>query len=338
MMLTDWDRFTCEDDQIALAVRGSSCCRPRRTARAISLGGSMASKYRKIDPRIWYDEKFSQLNPTAKLVAVHLITSPEGNRIGLFPMSTAAAAEHCGLTPESFRKAFDIVREAFQWHYDTPSRVLFISTWWKYQRPDHKNAFIGCLKDLSDVPKCFLVQEFLANDRYLPQSLANCLRDQRESFAFDPPKLCLQEQEQEQEQDTPCSPPKGDVKAWACEDGKRRGADWWFENRFWPVVHLKTGKQAAWRAFQKALARKLSPLYLTQRMAAFSGTPRAKRRRAIHVATWLNQGCYEDDPQTWEIGDEEAPESEEETQKREASREYQKALEELAKRRGAATT
>jgi len=43
-------------------------------------------------------------------------------------------------------------------------------------------------------------------------------------------------------------------------------------------------------------------------MAAFAKTPRANAtdHTPIHPATWLNQGCYDDDPATWNGGGSEA--------------------------------
>ena len=147
----------------------------------------MASKYRKINPRIWYDETMSQLSTNAKLVAVYLLTSPEGNRIGCFPMSKAAAAEALGLEPKSFAKAFTEACDGLGWGWDQAARVLYIPTWWKYQSPDHINAFKGCLKDVQDVPKCSLLNDFLDNSEFLSESFA----DAKAKLSRPKPKLSV---------------------------------------------------------------------------------------------------------------------------------------------------
>lgn len=82
---------------------------------------------------------------------------------------------------------------------------------------------------------------------------------------------------------------------------------------FWKAVHHKTGKVAAQKAYAKAVllirtdeehegARDDPHAFLLERMTAFARSPRAKPRdhTPIHPATWLNQGCYDDDPTTWE--------------------------------------
>jgi hypothetical protein len=97
------------------------------------------------------------------------------------------------------------------------------------------------------------------------------------------------------EGNTPLKPPKG---------GER------FES-WWQAVHLKTGKEAAAKAYVKAVQRirsekpELDPhAFLHERMTAFAATPSANPpdRTPIHPATWLNQGRYYDDPAAWNRG------------------------------------
>jgi len=79
---------------------------------------------------------------------------------------------------------------------------------------------------------------------------------------------------------------------------------------FWSVVHRKIGKSDSRRAFTRAVDRyakesgigkRESADYITAAMREFATTPSARPsdRSAIHPATWLNQGRYEDDRSTW---------------------------------------
>ena len=88
-----------------------------------------------------------------------------------------------------------------------------------------------------------------------------------------------------------------------------KGTDAAFD-AFWQSVHIKTGKEAARRAFTRAVKRMQhegiqkgdAEVRLLDRMAAFARSPQAhpKDRSPIHPATWLNQGRYDDDPAAWE--------------------------------------
>ncbi len=100
-------------------------------------------------------------------------------------------------------------------------------------------------------------------------------------------------EEKRREEKIPPKSPKGDDGAF---------------DAFWQSVHLRTGKDAARRAFANAAkrlrreGRDNAEGYITERMAAFAKTPQAHPtdRTPIHPATWLNQGRYDDDPAAWQ--------------------------------------
>ncbi len=127
----------------------------------------MAAKYRKIDPRIWTDESFAQLDSTEKLVALYAITS-QSNRCGLFRFSPGRAAEETALDADSYATAFAKVCDRLRWKYDQKRRVLYLPTWWKYNPPENPKHLHGCLDDLHDLPQTTLLKDFAANDRFIP--------------------------------------------------------------------------------------------------------------------------------------------------------------------------
>lgn len=80
-----------------------------------------------------------------------------------------------------------------------------------------------------------------------------------------------------------------------------------FEN-WWSVVHSKTGRVKAEKEYKNAVKRlaikHADPhAYLLDRMKVFAASPSAKPpdRTPIHPATWLSQGRYDDDPETWQL-------------------------------------
>lgn len=80
---------------------------------------------------------------------------------------------------------------------------------------------------------------------------------------------------------------------------------------WWNVVPNKVGRAAAGRAYLKALKSikgRMAEIgdggddphgFLLARMLAFSKSPKAKGQYCPHPATWLNEGRYDDDPETW---------------------------------------
>ena len=157
------------------------------------------SWYRKIDVRIWSDEKFTRLSVDEKIVAIYCLTNRQVNRCGLFVFSPALAAEELGTLPQTFLKRFGNVRETFRWGWDERVRTLYFPTWWKYNHPENPNVLKACLSDLEGLPKTPLLAEFSSNLRYLPERLHQTFLERMgERY---PERMGDQEQEQEQEQE-----------------------------------------------------------------------------------------------------------------------------------------
>jgi hypothetical protein len=163
----------------------------------------MARKYRKIDPRIWGDERFVSMSEEEKLVALYCLTCPQGNRIGFFRFSIPAAAEDIGTSPVTLAKRFGNVCRTLKWTFDERSKVLYFPTWWKYNAPDNPNGIASCLEDLHDVPATQLLASFCGNTKYLKPTLAQRFRNVTGNVTHN---VSPQEQEQEQEQEQDIKP------------------------------------------------------------------------------------------------------------------------------------
>jgi hypothetical protein len=139
----------------------------------------MAAKYRKVDPRIWSDERFAALSTNGKLAVLYVLTCPEMNRIGLFRLSVATVAEAISsgdsnsknsLSSAKLRKIrVEIERAFFElgWELDTKLRLIYLPNWWRYNLPDNPDAMKGALRDLEDIPRCALRTAFETNTKHL---------------------------------------------------------------------------------------------------------------------------------------------------------------------------
>ena len=168
------------------------------------------ARYRRFDPRFWKDEKVRTLSLSEKTIAAYCFTA-QSNRIGLFSFSPWEACEDLDMPQKTFSQGFENVCRTLAWCYDSKARILYIPSWWKYNRPENTNNVIGNLKDLDDVPESPLIADFLANTKYLlgelKQAFVHTLR-QRYPEGY-PQRSPSQEQyqEQEQEQKVKTSPP-----------------------------------------------------------------------------------------------------------------------------------
>lgn len=124
------------------------------------------AKYRKIDVRVWTDEKFSQLNPEQKLFALYALSGSQTNRVGLFSVSLGMASELLGISGNRIERVCHTVCHTLSWLFDIPLSVLYLPQWWKYNSPANSNAMKGALKDLDDLPKTYLLHEFNDNKEF----------------------------------------------------------------------------------------------------------------------------------------------------------------------------
>ena len=169
----------------------------------------MAARYRKIDPRIWTDEKFSRLTGEQQRIALYILTA-QSNRIGLFSFSPGKACEDLKTTQATFLKAFLKVCQILHWEWDGEARVLYLPTWWRYNQPESANNVVGNLKDIDDLPATPLFARFAANTTYLLDAVKETfLQTIAKGYPHPCPKPSpspflnpspTQEQEQEQEQ------------------------------------------------------------------------------------------------------------------------------------------
>lgn len=73
----------------------------------------MARKFRKIDPRFWWDEKIVRLSTAEKCIALYVLTAPASNRIGMYRLSISAAAD-------DLRGRLEEAKQPRQYHDDEP--------------------------------------------------------------------------------------------------------------------------------------------------------------------------------------------------------------------------
>ena len=132
---------------------------------------SDVGRYRKVYARLWRHPGFTSLNEGEKVLALYLLTGPQTNRLGLYCLSVATAAEDLGTVPQTLTKRLRMVCQTFSWLYDGRSRVLYIPSWFRWNPPENVNVVKGSLKDLNEIPPSGLVDAFARNIETLPDTL-----------------------------------------------------------------------------------------------------------------------------------------------------------------------
>lgn len=172
--------------------------------------GALMARYRKIDPRIWNDEKFRELSDAAKLAFLFLLTHPHMTSLGAMRATIAGLAEELGWATEAFREAFREASDKGMAEHDAEAHMVAIPNFIRYNAPESPNvikAWVGALDLLPEGPlKTRVIARAKDYAEALPEAFAKALP---EAFAKSMP-YPEQEQEQEQEPEKATASPGGD--------------------------------------------------------------------------------------------------------------------------------
>ncbi|QGZ62110.1 hypothetical protein [Paraburkholderia acidisoli] len=182
-----------------------------KTISAVEVVPVAKARYRKIEVRMWGDEKFcalSPIQPSAQALWIFLLTGPHTGPIpGLFRSGRAAMAEELNWGPEAFEEAF---REVFQQgmaQADWKAKVVWIPNAIKCNRPESPNVVRSWASEWALIPECDLKREayesLRANIHGLGEAYGKAFEEAFGKASGKPSgKTCgNQEQEQEQEQE-----------------------------------------------------------------------------------------------------------------------------------------
>lgn len=114
------------------------------------------SRFRKVDPRIWNDEKFRALSDMGKLVFFMLLTHPSMTALGAMRATIAGLAEELGWTPEAFREAFDDALHQGMAEHDAKACLIALPNFVRYNLPESPNVIKAWVGALDLLPECDL--------------------------------------------------------------------------------------------------------------------------------------------------------------------------------------
>lgn len=171
------------------------------------------ARYRKIDPRIWNDEKFASLSHEAQRAFFFILTHPSMTSLGAFRISAAGMAQELGLTEKGFQEPFHELLSKGIVRYDEKSFLVFAPNFLKYNPPENPIVIKGWAVALDYLPECGLKHEVLLKAKQCASNTDKGLKAFVDAFGdichiapkgFQEPfpkGMPIQEQEQEQEQE-----------------------------------------------------------------------------------------------------------------------------------------
>lgn len=258
------------------------------------------SRYRKIDQRIWNDEKFRTLGDDAKLVFFMLLTHPSMTMLGAMRTTVSGMAEELGWSADAFRQAFDQVLSKGMAEHDPTAHLLALPNFLRYNKPESPNVVKAWASAVDHLPECALKTRVVARSRAYTDGMTEGFRDAfRDAF----PKAVIrpianQEQEQEQEQQKTLSVPlKREPVAAPSRYAPLAAGDELFEE-FWKTYPKKVGKDDARKAFDKRNPTHALVDVMLVAIATAKVTEQWLRDKGQFIpnpATWLNHGRWKDE-------------------------------------------
>ncbi len=109
------------------------------------------AKYRRVYPRLWDSVDFGTLTTDQKLLCLNILTGPQSNRVGCFVYRLSMASEETGI--EVTHSLVDSLCDKLSWVYDKTTRVLWIPSWFAWNPPESRDALMGYVSDLAELPK-----------------------------------------------------------------------------------------------------------------------------------------------------------------------------------------
>lgn len=169
------------------------------------------ARYRKIDPRIWNDEKFASLSHEGQRAFLFILTHPSMTSLGAFRATKEGIEAELGIDTKGFAKPFQELLSKGLIKYDESCFLVFAPNFLKYNQPENPNVVKGWAGCLDLLPECPLLAEVLqrakscasANSKTskaFSEALGRVTETLSERYAKQLSKgLVIQEQEQEQE-------------------------------------------------------------------------------------------------------------------------------------------
>jgi hypothetical protein len=188
-------------------------------------------RYRKIDPRIWNDEKFRTLSDRAKLAFILILTHPTMTCLGAMRGTVNGLAAELGWKPNAMREAIGETVRTGMIELNSEAAYIGVPRFLRYNEPEGPNSVTKAWVNALDlVPECeekrALIErcrdylrarssEFRNNIngpiwRLLSDAKLDGIRDAIPEGNLEPCSIQEQEQEQEIERELTLLSPNGD--------------------------------------------------------------------------------------------------------------------------------
>lgn len=122
-------------------------------------------RYRKVECRIWDDEKFRSWSRDGKLVFLFLLTHPSMTSIGGMRTTMAGLAAEIGMTEKEWREALSEPLRNGCVMVSEPDHYLYLPNFLRYNPPENLNVAKGWANAMNSLPDCLMKTDHLQRVR-----------------------------------------------------------------------------------------------------------------------------------------------------------------------------
>jgi hypothetical protein len=135
-------------------------------------------RYRKVDPRIWNDEKFGALSDTGKLAFLYILTHPNLTAIGAMRATLDGLAAELGWSPKRFRAALaPALRGGSMIEVNEQASYVGLPHFIKYNEPEGPNSVKAWRSAFDLIPECAEKRALVRRCRAYLDSKSPAFRD-----------------------------------------------------------------------------------------------------------------------------------------------------------------
>jgi hypothetical protein len=111
------------------------------------------SRYRKIDTRIWNDEKFREMSDAGQLAFLFILTHPSMTALGAMRATIPGLAAEKRWTAEAFQEAFGEALSKGMVEHEEPAACVAVPNFLKYNPPESPNVVKAWSAALDLIPE-----------------------------------------------------------------------------------------------------------------------------------------------------------------------------------------
>lgn len=141
------------------------------------------ARYRKIDPRIWNDEKFRLLGDDGQIVFFFLLTHPNQTALGAMRATMPGLAAEKGWALKRFQGPFEQIQANGMAVYDDGAACVWLPNFVRYNDPESPNVVKSWVRALDFIPECAVRRRAIVQAGHAVRVLADKKEGFKKAFA-----------------------------------------------------------------------------------------------------------------------------------------------------------